>query len=95
MNSDKKMWSINIFSKGTDGSYSIDMYQPRYRWSYDAYDSASKSFNKIPETEDKSSKCELMEYNFETRELKCIQEKYFNHFASQYIIQGKYQDEIK
>lgn len=95
MESNKKSWSINIFAKGKSGSYSIDMYHPKYRWSYDDYESAKKSFNNIPETKDKSMKCELMEHNFETKELKCIQEKFSNHFASQYIFQGKNQDDIK
>ncbi|MBS1919631.1 MAG: hypothetical protein JST17_05230 [Bacteroidetes bacterium] len=91
----KKMWSINVFAKAKDGSYSKDIYGPKYKWSYDEYNLALKSFDGIPSSEGMETLCELMEFDFETSDLKCLDSKYSNHFASTYIIPGKHQDEIR
>ena len=77
----KKMWSINVFSKDKNGTYSKDMYGLMYKWSYDKLEKAQQAFNNIPESVEKETLCELMEYNFETSELKCIKDKYSNHFG--------------
>lgn len=91
----KKMWSINVFAKDEYGTYSKDLYGPKYKWSYDEKDLAIKSFERIPISEGKETLCELMEYDFDSKDLKCIETKYSNYFASTYIIPGKFQDEIK
>ncbi len=89
------MWCINVFAKDKYGTYSKDMYGPKYRWSYDEIDLALKSFENIPLSEGKETLCELMVYDFDTNDLTCIKSKYSSHFASNFIIQGKFQDEIK
>jgi hypothetical protein len=90
----KKMWSINVFAKDQTGTYSKDVYGPKYRWSYDSLEEAKKAFDNIPNSEGKETLCELMEYSFETSELNCIEVKHSNHFASTFIIPGKYQHDI-
>ncbi len=91
----KKMWSINVFASDKYGTYSKDLYGPKYRWSYDKKDLAIKSFENIPSSEEKETLCELMEYDFDTNNLSCIQSKYSSPFACNFIIQSKFQDEIK
>ena len=91
----EKMWSINVFAKDSFGTYSKDMYGPKYKWSYDNYEEAKKAFDNIPKSEGEETLCELMEYSFTTSELTCIEDKYSNHFASTFIIPGKYQHEIQ
>lgn len=88
------MWSINVFKKDIDGSYSVDQYESGNKWSYDDFAFAQKVFDNIPVSYKQETFCELMEYNFETTSLVCIQSKYSNHNAINYIIPGKYQDEI-
>lgn len=89
------MWSINVFSKDVDGNYSKDLYNLKYRWSYDVKNIALESFDNIPNSEIKETLCELMEYNLNTKEFICLSQKYSNPFASQYIIPGKYMPDIK
>ncbi len=91
----KKMWSINVFAKDSHGQFTKDLYNATYKWSFDEYNQAKTSFDKIPFSEDKETLCELMKYDFDTNELINLESKFSNHFVSSYIIQGKYQDEIK
>jgi len=94
-NTTKKLWSINVFSKDNSGTYSKDLYGAKYKWSYDDKTLATKSFENIILSDGKETLCELMEYDFDTCNLTCIDSKYSNHFAGTYIIPAKYQDEIK
>lgn len=91
----KKLWSINVFAKDEFGVYSKDLYGPKYKWSYDKKENAEKSFENIVTSEGKETLCELMEYDFNSKNLTCIGEKYSNHFAGTYIIPAKFQDEIE
>ncbi len=90
----KKMWSINVFAKDEFGTYSNDLYGDKYKWSYDEKEIAIKSFENIPLSDARETLCELMEFNFETKILSCLDSKCSNHFAITFIIPGKHQDEI-
>ncbi len=90
-----KMWSINVFAKDVTGTYSKDLYGAKYKWSYTDKDLAIKVFENIPPSDGKETLCELIEYDFASRNLDCLDSKYSNHLAGTYILPGKYQDEIK
>ena len=89
------MWSINVFAKDKNGQYTIDLYNATRQWSYDNYNQSKESFDRIPVSDGKETFCELMMYDFDTKELLNLESKFSNPFATTFIIQGKYQDEIQ
>lgn len=90
----EKNWSINVFAKDEFGNYTKDMYNLKYKWSYDNLEEAQKAFSKIPFSEEKETCCELIEFDCSSRELSCIETKFSNHFAGPHIIPGKYLPEV-
>ena len=85
-----KKWSINVFLKGRDGSYATDLFRVGYKWTYESYEAAKESFDRIPVSENRESLCELIEWSDEgsLEDVICLESKYSTPFASQFIKPG-------